>query len=402
MADELTLPNLAPQTFEQLYSALRELIPTFSSNWTDYNESDPGITLLQLLAYVGEATFYRLDRLPEAAYRNFLLLGAGTPDQGVEKALDAAERAVVKRNGRAVMLGGEPVPLDPERLSLLRFLDATRGTAVGSAELHAQALQFWDGPARAVTEGDFAALALACTVNVSADAPLERVERAVVSISGERVVVTIASGNTRTYVPLPASQGSGATGGPVLAITTLVPRPESASVENGYDRLLYAVRAFLSPRLLIGTALEVRRAAWQPVTVDLSVAVLSGEDPAAVVGRVAQAVLAWVHPLQGGPDGQGWPYGRPLTQSELVVRARSVEGVDPSQPVLAQVEALAGLAVGEATVGLDTAVLAPPPVLGFPLPLRLTVQALASTWTVQVGAHGRVGIDTRLPMGVGP
>ncbi|MBX5484118.1 MAG: hypothetical protein IRZ16_20015 [Myxococcaceae bacterium] len=400
MPDELTLPNLAPQTYQQLYTALRELIPTFSSNWTDYNDSDPGITLLQLLAYVGEATFYRLDRLPEAAYRNFLLLGAGTPDEGVEQALAAAERAVVRRDGRAVLLGGEPVPLDPERLALLRFLHTTRKTSVGSAELRAWGLRYWQSPSRAVTEEDFARLALTCTATVSPDAPLDRVERVAVSASDERMVVTIASGNTRTYVPLSETQ-SGRTApasGAVLARTTLAPRPESSSVDRAYDRLLYAVRAFLLPRLLVGTALEVRRAPWQPVTVTLSVAVLQGYDPKAVVDDVAQAVLAWIHPLEGGPEGKGWPIGRALSDAELVACARRVDGVDPSEPVLAHVAALEGLAVGAATVGVDTVVLAPPAVTGFPLPLRLTVEALSSTWTMQVGAHGRVGIDTRLPM----
>ena len=33
--------------------------------WTDYDASDPGITLLGLFAWLGELTFFRLDRVGE-------------------------------------------------------------------------------------------------------------------------------------------------------------------------------------------------------------------------------------------------------------------------------------------------------------------------------------------------
>jgi len=40
----------------------------------------------------------------------------------------------------------------------------------------------------------------------------------------------------------------------------------------------------------------------------------SGDSPAALVGRseAAQALFAFFHPATGGPDGRGWPFGRPV------------------------------------------------------------------------------------------
>jgi hypothetical protein len=40
----------------------------------------------------------------------------------------------------------------------------------------------------------------------------------------------------------------------------------------------------------------------------------SGDSPAAVQGRqaTAQALFAFFHPTTGGPDGRGWPFGRPI------------------------------------------------------------------------------------------
>ena len=48
--------------------------------WTDTNEHDPGITLLELLAYVGDLLSYYQDKVAEEAYlarrrRIFALLG---------------------------------------------------------------------------------------------------------------------------------------------------------------------------------------------------------------------------------------------------------------------------------------------------------------------------------------
>ena len=39
----LEMPNLDDRTAEQIYLAARERIPLYVPEWTDYNESDPGI-----------------------------------------------------------------------------------------------------------------------------------------------------------------------------------------------------------------------------------------------------------------------------------------------------------------------------------------------------------------------
>ena len=44
---------------------IRERLARFSPQWTDFNDSDPGVTLLELFAWVGEALIYRSEALPE-------------------------------------------------------------------------------------------------------------------------------------------------------------------------------------------------------------------------------------------------------------------------------------------------------------------------------------------------
>lgn len=60
--------QLAPRLFDRRYADLLELgrsrLPGDAPDWTDYNAHDPGITLMELLAWVAEAQLYALARTP--------------------------------------------------------------------------------------------------------------------------------------------------------------------------------------------------------------------------------------------------------------------------------------------------------------------------------------------------
>ena len=72
----IPLPNLDDRTFADLAEEMRALIPRYAPAWTDHNASDPGITLIELFAWLTEALIYRLNRIPEASEARFLeLLG---------------------------------------------------------------------------------------------------------------------------------------------------------------------------------------------------------------------------------------------------------------------------------------------------------------------------------------
>jgi hypothetical protein len=67
-------PNLDDRDFYQLIKEARQSIAQSCPQWTDLSPSDPGIVLLELFAYLTEAMIYRLNRLPEKAYVEFLRL----------------------------------------------------------------------------------------------------------------------------------------------------------------------------------------------------------------------------------------------------------------------------------------------------------------------------------------
>jgi predicted phage baseplate assembly protein len=66
--------NLDDRTFADLLQQLRLRVPRYTPEWTDLNDSDPGITLAQLFAWLTEMTLYRLNQVPEKNYRKFLEL----------------------------------------------------------------------------------------------------------------------------------------------------------------------------------------------------------------------------------------------------------------------------------------------------------------------------------------
>ncbi|MEM7019916.1 MAG: putative baseplate assembly protein, partial [Pseudomonadota bacterium] len=68
----LNAPNLDDRTFQQLVNEMRSRIPTYCDDWTDINLSDPGITLIELFAFMGERLLYRMNQVPELHLRKFL------------------------------------------------------------------------------------------------------------------------------------------------------------------------------------------------------------------------------------------------------------------------------------------------------------------------------------------
>lgn len=70
----LIAPILDDRSFEQLRSELLARIPVFNPDWTDYNRSDPAITLLELFAYLGEGLQFRFNQIPEASRIAYLKL----------------------------------------------------------------------------------------------------------------------------------------------------------------------------------------------------------------------------------------------------------------------------------------------------------------------------------------
>lgn len=109
-------PQLDDLTYDRVVAELTRRIPVYSPEWTDFNDSDPGITLIQLFGYLAEMVGYRLNRIPEKTQINLLQL------LGVE--LNPAHAATT----RLALLVADPTTLTAYTLAEGASAKATTGS----------------------------------------------------------------------------------------------------------------------------------------------------------------------------------------------------------------------------------------------------------------------------------
>ncbi|MFO8009704.1 MAG: putative baseplate assembly protein [Dehalococcoidia bacterium] len=68
----LPAPNLDDRKFQDLVREARARIPRYCPEWTDHNLSDPGITLIELFAWMVDVLLYRVNRVPEKTHIKFM------------------------------------------------------------------------------------------------------------------------------------------------------------------------------------------------------------------------------------------------------------------------------------------------------------------------------------------
>jgi hypothetical protein len=102
----LPLPNLDDRTWKDLVEEGRSLIPKWSPQWTNYNTSDPGITLAELFAYLSDMLMFRLNLVSDSNMVAFLrLINGKSGEWKPEGDLQLAKRDALmahRRLGRAV------------------------------------------------------------------------------------------------------------------------------------------------------------------------------------------------------------------------------------------------------------------------------------------------------------
>ena len=70
----LPVPNLDDRRFQDLVDDAKRLVQQRCPEWTDHNVSDPGVTLIELFAWMTDQLVYRLNRIPDRHYVKFLEL----------------------------------------------------------------------------------------------------------------------------------------------------------------------------------------------------------------------------------------------------------------------------------------------------------------------------------------
>jgi hypothetical protein len=161
----LPVPVLDDRSYDQLVAELRGRILAYTPEWTNQQASDPGITLLELFAFLGENLLFRFNQIPDAT-RLWLLRMLQVPPRPARPASGlitlsqqspsllpppAVNQASIVRAGslpfetlndvislpvtaRAVAKMPAPAPTTPELIAAVeRAIDARGGLAAGEA-----------------------------------------------------------------------------------------------------------------------------------------------------------------------------------------------------------------------------------------------------------------------------
>jgi predicted phage baseplate assembly protein len=99
------------------------------------------------------------------------------------------------------------------------------------------------------------------------------------------------------------------------------------------DDLVERVAAYLDERRTLSTMVTIGPPYYQGVTVVARANALPGVPAEIVRDRALTALYEYINPLTGGPEGNGWPFGRELNVGEAFALLAGVEGVASVQGV---------------------------------------------------------------------
>jgi hypothetical protein len=115
----ITLPNLDNRRYQDLLDEALARVPVHNPEWTNFNKSDPGVTLVEIFAFLTESLLYRCNQIPERSRLKFLQL-IGVPLQPAASARGlvqftnerGARETVTLGAGREVRAGQVPFYTD--------------------------------------------------------------------------------------------------------------------------------------------------------------------------------------------------------------------------------------------------------------------------------------------------
>lgn len=267
----IPLPQLDDRSYTSLLEEARSLIPTLDPEWTNHNPTDPGITLVELLAWLTEMLIYRADQITDASYDTFLRL-LNAPDWKRSGDLETAIRETVRG---------------------LR----ERYRAVTAEDYEQLAIEQWN------LSSDAKALAAAGQVQRT-----HAVLRRNLELS-DAAARTIETPGHISLVVVPAAPAD-----------LLRPQPST--------ELRTQLWAWLDKRRLLGTRHHIVGPDYLPVRVTATLFSRDGAVAEQIRDLAIAALRSYFHPLSGGEEGRGWPFGRDIYRSEIYQILDQLAGVD--------------------------------------------------------------------------
>ena len=104
------------------------------------------------------------------------------------------------------------------------------------------------------------------------------------------------------------------------AVTVIVLPDADDPAPEPSEGLLRTVCACLDARRTLTAELFVMKPQYQQVSIDVDLTVADDADVTDVAERLEQSLLDYFHPLRGGDNGLGWPFGGTIYYSKVYQR----------------------------------------------------------------------------------
>lgn len=341
----IQLPNLDDRTYIDLVEEARRLIPTYAPEWTNHNPSDPGITLIELFAYLTEMLLYRVNRITDANMVAFLRLLNGpewkAPDQA-DPSFKARMAEAVRQTVLAFRESNRAVTCeDFERLALKADATIARTRCLPRRNLES-------GNARAgeIDEPGHVSVVIIPAGQESTPQPTrELIQKVTANLEPRRLLTTRVHVVGPSYVTVrvrltlvlkpDAIEDQFRFSLPPTIQADLDSRNVSSELRDHFDGagMTLSAQTTISVKTVQSQWMITDSTTLRSYTVRKEVGSQASEQQLNVyedVGR-AQAVKIlrqFLHPLSGGSDGQGWPFGRNVYVSAIYELLDTLPGVD--------------------------------------------------------------------------
>jgi hypothetical protein len=94
------------------------------------------------------------------------------------------------------------------------------------------------------------------------------------------------------------------------------------------DETLERISKRLDETRLVGTRVVVEPPVYRGVTIVAKLRARPRTDPARLQQDAVDALYQYYPPTAGGPDGTGWPFGRPIVAGEVHAALQRVRGTE--------------------------------------------------------------------------
>ncbi|MCP4743739.1 MAG: putative baseplate assembly protein, partial [Actinomycetales bacterium] len=113
----------------------------------------------------------------------------------------------------------------------------------------------------------------------------------------------------------------------VLVVPDIQPGRVPFELLRPREETLASVKKFIDERRLVGTTVRIEPPRYTGVSVAARLAIHSQADQEEVLTAADDAIANFLHPLHGGYDGTGWPFGRDVSVGDIYSVLQQVPGL---------------------------------------------------------------------------